>query len=97
MSQHHRYGSAFKARRKIFKEECRQANTPCWLCGHADVDFDTVGEDDSFELDHFYPTSTHAQFIADPANFRCSHRLCNMRRSNKAPSAGLGSTSQEWT
>lgn len=96
MSRHHLSTRRMKETRRAFKAECREANAPCWLCGQADVDFETQGEDDSFELDHFYPVSTHPQFADDPANYKCSHRLCNIQRGNKSPDAGLGTTSEEW-
>lgn len=85
--------------RKKFREECQAADARCWLCGQA-IDYEAGPEDyhveHRFQLDHAYPVSTHPQYREDPANFRPSGALCNQRRGNKNPDAGLGVLSEEW-
>ena len=82
-----------------FRNKCAEANTPCWLCGQA-IDYEAGQQDYDngarFQLDHAYPVSTHPQHREDVANFRASHALCNQKRGNKAPSAGLGVLSEDW-
>lgn len=89
--------------RKRFKEQCAQADAPCWLCGQpidytlARLDpYTNTVNDDAFELDHLYPRSTHPHLAEDPANFRPSHAGCNRERGNKNPKPGLGATSRTW-
>lgn len=82
--------------RKEFRAICMEENRPCWLCGMRDIDYESQGENDSFSLDHHWPVSTHPEHREDPQNFLASHLLCNIRRSNKSPKAGLGDTSQDW-
>lgn len=96
MSRHHISTRHMKTVRRHFREECKAKDEPCWLCGQRTIDYETQGEPDSFSLDHFYPVSTHPEFITDPANFRASHSLCNTKRGNAAPTAGLGTTSEDW-
>ncbi len=87
--------------RAAFRAECAETNAPCWLCGQHHIDYDAPHDDysngDRFELDHFYPVSTHPELQHDPANFRASAHDCNNARGNEPPRPGLGIPSQEWT
>lgn len=86
--------------RAAFKAECMEREVPCWLCGQKHIDYEASHLDyqnkDRFELDHFYPVSTHPELQHDPANFRPSAHGCNNARGNEAPRPGLGILSQEW-
>ncbi|GAA1161936.1 hypothetical protein MOX01_12850 [Microbacterium oxydans] len=87
--------------RDEFREQCRAERASCWLCGQDHIDYeaphDDYANDDRFELDHFYPVSTHEELQEDPANFRPSAHGCNNARSNGPPRPGLGIPSQAWT
>lgn len=86
----------YRQLRKTFRSQCEQANTQCWLCSQP-IDYTIPWPDEqSFELDHLYPRSTHPQHAEDPANFRASHRACNNKRSNKMPVGGLGTLKRNW-
>jgi 5-methylcytosine-specific restriction endonuclease McrA len=85
--------------RRVFREECEAADMPCWMCTRV-IDYDAAHDDyaneSRFQLDHFFPVSTHPDWAEDPANFRASHAGCNLERGNRAPRGGLGSLSREW-
>lgn len=87
--------------RAAFRAECKKTNAPCWLCGAQHIDYDAPHDDydndDRFELDHYYPVSTHPELQHDPANFRPSAHGCNNDRGNGPPRPGLGILSQAWT
>ncbi|QOC24828.1 hypothetical protein IC744_16325 [Microbacterium hominis] len=87
--------------RAEFRARCAEVNAPCWICGERHIDYDAPSDDytngDRFELDHYYPVSTHPQLQHDPANFRASTHDCNNERSNGPPRPGLGVLSQAWT
>ncbi|WP_228407116.1 hypothetical protein [Leucobacter muris] len=87
--------------RARFRAECAAEQAACWICGQDHIDyeapFDDWENDDRFELDHFYPVSTHPHLQEDPANFRPSAHGCNNERSNGPPRPGLGILSQAWT
>lgn len=100
MSEHHPSTRNMRKVKAEFRAECKAANRPCWLCG-LDIDYeaphDDYSNDDRFELDHYYPASTHPEHYEDPANFRPSHAGCNRERSNNAPRPSLGILSRQWT
>lgn len=86
----------YRQLRKTFRSNCEQNNTPCWLCSQP-IDYTIPWpEEQSFELDHLHPRSTHPQHAEDPANFRASHRACNNKRGNKTPTANLGTLNRQW-
>ncbi|MFC4223558.1 HNH endonuclease [Lysinibacter cavernae] len=89
-------GQLYKRLRREFKDEHQPLNTPCWICGQPTIEWDTHGQDNSFELDHYHSVSEHPELETDPSNFRVSHRTCNNQRSNKAPRLGLGTLSQTY-
>jgi hypothetical protein len=69
----------------------------CWLCKQRiayDVEPNTTP--DSHNLDHYHPVSTNPELQHDTTNFRHSHTLCNQRRGNGTPSAGLGDEVAPW-
>jgi 5-methylcytosine-specific restriction endonuclease McrA len=96
MSQHHPSTRNMRELKRVFRAEREEADAPCWLCGQL-INYAEHGREDSFELDHYYPASTHPEHYEDPANFRPSHSSCNRERSNKAPRPGLGVLSRNWT
>lgn len=99
MSQHHKSTRNMRKLKEQFKTESHTANLPCWMCGMP-IDYDAPHDDwdnpDRYQLDHYYPASTHPEHYEDPANFRPSHAACNNERSDGAPSAGLGTLSRQW-
>lgn len=99
MSQHHKSTRRMNMLRDQFRADCAAADAACWLCGQEipyDVPFDDYANDDRFQLDHFYPVSTHPELAEDRANFRASHCGCNRERSDKAPMPTLGTLSRAW-
>lgn len=94
------YSRSSRRMRKLteeFKAECREADAVCWLCLQLiDYDADPTIDDYAFQLDHYFPWSTHKELREDPENFRASHRLCNITRGNELPRPGLGTTSRDW-
>ncbi|HYH13340.1 MAG TPA: hypothetical protein VD789_13365, partial [Thermomicrobiales bacterium] len=97
MSQHHPSTRRMRQLKADFQDQCRAADEPCWMDGQPiDYTVPAGSTDDSYELDHYYPASTHPEHYDDPANFRASHALCNRTRSNQAPSADLGAPSRQW-
>lgn len=70
---------------------------PCWICGQA-IDYQApAGTPDSWEPDHYIPTSTHPEYGYDPANIRPSHSSCNRSRGARDLNAdGLGEASRIW-
>ena len=87
--------------RDAFRARCAEEGAACWTCGMAHIDYDAphddYSNDDRFELDHFYPVSTHEELQHDPSNFRPSAAGCNRARGNGPPRPGIGIPSQAWT
>lgn len=87
--------------RAAFRAKCADENAPCWICGMDHIDYEAPFDDwtnpDRFELDHYYPVSTHPELQHDPANFRPSSHSCNNDRGNGPPRPGLGTLSRAWT
>jgi len=82
-----------------FKAECEEADLPCWLCRMAidyTAEYDDWKNPSRFQLDHYYPASTHPQHYEDAANFRPSHAKCNQVRGNQPPRPPLGTPSRRW-
>ena len=69
----------------------------CWLCGQR-IAYDLAPgtAPDSHNLDHLHPVSERPDLQHDPTGFKHSHMLCNQRRSNRAPSPGLGEEVPAW-
>lgn len=92
---------AFVKDRAEFKAKCKAENAPCWLDGMNHIDYDAPHDDykndDRFELDHFYPVSTHPELQHDRSNFRASAHGCNNERSNGNPRPPLGILSRQWS
>lgn len=85
-----------KAQKKEFRAQCQAMTEPCWLCGQP-IDYEAPpNTPDSFDLDHFYPQSTHPELAEDPANFRASHCSCNRSRKAGQPMPDLGTLSEAW-
>lgn len=85
--------------RDEFRDECRKAGAPCWVCA-GEIDYaaphNDWKNDNRFQLDHYWPVSTHPQLQEDKSNFRASHAGCNRDRGNEAPEGDLGLLSREW-
>lgn len=92
---------AFVKDRDKFKATCKAEGAACWLCGQNHIDYeaphDDYKNDDRFQLDHFYPVSTHPELQHDPDNFRPSAAGCNRERSNGTPRPSLGILSRRWS
>lgn len=70
----------YRSAKDQFLGVCKQANTPCWLCGK-DINYRAQPQQpDAFELDHARPLSTHPELAYDEGNFRASHSKCNRSR-----------------
>ena len=80
-----------------FFGQCKARHAVCWLCG---MPIDYTGEkntsDESYNLDHLYPVSKHAELQFDPAGFRPSHASCNRLRGNQDPPTPIGTLSRQW-
>ena len=89
----------FKKQRAEFRANCADSDVPCWICGQP-IDYDALPTDyknpSRFNLDHYFPWSTHPELREDPSNFRASHAGCNDRRQDKSPQQGLGVLSRQW-
>lgn len=92
---------AFVKDRAAFRVKCAEENAGCWICGMHHIDYEAPHDDyqnkDRFELDHYYPVSTHPELQHDPANFRPSAHGCNNDRSNGPPRPSIGIPSRQWT
>lgn len=94
----------FRAECATWQDELMQsdkvAGRPCWLCGMP-IDYEAPHDDYEngarYQLDHYYPASTHPEHFEDPANFRPSHAKCNQVRGNQPPRPSLGIPSRQWT
>lgn len=91
-----RRGRTWSDLAKAFRAKCEEADLPCWLCGQAIHWEAKPDEPDCFNVDHFYPVSTHPELGNDPANLRPSHRACNLARGNKDAPLSIGSLSEDW-
>jgi hypothetical protein len=91
----------FVADRAEFREKCAAEDAACWLCSERHIDYtaphDDYANSDRFQLDHFYPVSTHPELQHDPTNFRPSAAGCNLERGNGSPRPPLGTLSRDWT
>jgi 5-methylcytosine-specific restriction endonuclease McrA len=87
----------FEQGRRLDADPATRAEASCWICLQR-IDYDAAPgtTEDSHELDHYFPVSTHPDLQEDPTNFRHSHRRCNGERSNQAPKAGLGEQVPDW-
>lgn len=90
-------GKEYQRLRATFRARCVAADEPCWMDGHPIAYDEADGTtDDAFELDHYYPVSTHPLLEMDPANFRPSHRSCNRSRGNGSPLPAIDNLSRAW-
>ena len=93
----------FRVLRSAFRAEGEAAQAPCWICRTA-IDYSVPRldpftgrlNDESWELDHLYPQSTHPELAEDPANFRHAHAKCNNVRSNDSPRLSIQRPSRRW-
>lgn len=81
----------------VFTAECKKTRPKCWLCRQEidyDLDYD-ASNSGYFQVDHYYPISTHPALAADPNNLRPSHAGCNRERGNGVPLV-LDNCSRDW-
>lgn len=100
MATNHKSTRAMKKSRTDFRAQCEAEDAPCWMDGQPidyTAPFDDWKNDNRFQLDHYYPVSTHPELQEDPTNYRASHAGCNSARGNGSPTAGLGTLSEQWT
>lgn len=91
-----RTGRRWRELKAKFRAQCQAADTPCWMCGQA-IDWNAADDTpDCFNIDHFYPVSTHPELGNDPGNLRPSHRACNIARGAGDPPLSLGTPSEDW-
>lgn len=91
-----RGGKRFQGLRTKYRAACERASAVCHLCGQG-IDYTIPpGEGDAFEVDHFYPVSTHPHLYEDVGNFRPSHKTCNANRGSKDVVPTLGPPSENW-
>ncbi|MFI2216551.1 HNH endonuclease [Rhodococcus sp. NPDC019627] len=96
MSQTRVESRRYKALKREFRAACLESMAPCWMCGQEIHYAAADDEPDAFNLDHFYPWSTHPELREDPGNFRASHRACNIARGNGEAPLALGEPSEDW-
>nr|DAW53928.1 MAG TPA: HNH endonuclease [Caudoviricetes sp.] len=89
--------SFFEQGRRLDADPATRGRSVCWLC-HQRIDYAAAPgtTEDSHELDHVLPVSTHPEAQEDPSNFRHSHRRCNSVRGARAPAGGLGEEVEAW-
>lgn len=88
---------AFRKASQEFFEQGKHESAVCWLCGQPiDYSVDPGSTDDSHNLDHYVPVSMDPSIQHDPANWRHSHRICNILRGAAPPKLPLGTFSREW-
>ena len=91
---------AGKKSRAEYRDRCAADNLPCWICG-MEIDYDAPHDDyrndERFQVDHFFPVSTHPELQDDPDNYRPSNAGCNRARSDGSPILDLGVPSRAWT
>ena len=85
----------YKADKATFREQCRETNAPCWLCGNPINYTLDYPHPESWSLDHEHTVSAHPELAEDPANYRPSHLDCNRQRGTTTPT-GLGHPSERW-
>lgn len=80
--------------RARYRAQCEAVSAVCHLCGQG-IDYEP-NSIDAFELDHFYPVSTHPELYLDLGNFRPSHSSCNRSRGDRDVTPVLGIPSEDW-
>ena len=93
----------YRKMRLDFRAHEQARDAPCWICDmpirwdvpRLDPRTNTV-YDDAWELDHYWPRSTHPELVEDITNARSSHGSCNRNRGNRAPSRPINNPSRRW-
>lgn len=86
----------YRRMKAAYRTQCARERQRCWLCDQQ-IDYSLPSDDPyAFSVDHCHPVSTHPHLAEVYSNFRPSHLDCNVRRGNRPPSLGLGSTSRDW-
>jgi 5-methylcytosine-specific restriction endonuclease McrA len=86
----------YKSLRLSFRRTCAREEAPCWLCGRP-INYELPnGHPDSFNVDHAVPVSKRRDLAEDRANFRPSHRDCNIRRGAGVDPIPIGIPSERW-
>ena len=96
---------SYVALRKVFREQCAAAWTPCHVCNQP-IDYRLKhGDPWAWELDHLVPVIRDPSLALVVSNFRASHSVCNKRRGLLEGPAGavddeyedlLGEPSEAW-
>ncbi len=100
-------GERYVKFRALVRRDHATRGLACWIC-QMPIDYNLPHLDDmgylvenSWELDHYYPRSTHPELQLDPGNARPSHARCNRHRSDTPPELvvaqqSLGQQSRRW-
>lgn len=76
-----------------FREQCKAAKLPCWLCGNSINYWAKAGDPKSFTADHVTPTSLGGEEVR-LANLKPACWSCNSSRGNGT--RGQFPTSRQW-
>lgn len=86
----------YMKQRDEFRTRCEAEHRTCHLCGQP-IDYSAPHvADDGFQVDHFHPVSERPDLAEDMANFRPSHKSCNVERGNKRVQPTIGVPSRDW-
>ena len=89
-------GRPWRRMQAEFREACKKAKEPCWLCQGAKGPINywaKAGDPQSFTADHITPTSLGGDEVR-LANLRAAHHGCNSSRGNTT--RGMFPTSRQW-
>ena len=82
--------------RNDYRDQCEEANAPCWLCGQPINYHAAANTPNAFELDHFLPQDDYPELALEPSNFRPAHCSCNRARGKREAPTALGPTTTKW-
>ena len=85
-------GRPWRRERGYFREKCKAANTPCWICLKPIEWYAKASTPMSFSADHVTPTSLGGADTQD--NLRAAHFGCNSSRGNTT--RGMFPTARQW-
>ena len=82
---------------RLDADPATRSQAACWICGQR-IDYDAApgSSEDSHELDHIRPVSSHPELQEDPSNFAHAHRRCNGTRGVRDPRGDLGDVVDDW-
>lgn len=83
-------GQAWRTLKRKHKAYSKIRRLPCWLAEYGmclldgvPIDYDTVGNPDSYETDHKQSRATHPLLAMVWNNLGASHQRCNRSRQSK--------------